>query len=203
MMKSMNRLMSDSHGGVTVEFVLILPLFLAFFVLSFTTVDVLKEKSTAVKASYSSGDLISRQTTLDNAFLDQVHSVFRSITRAKSDDTWMRITSVTQSTNDEILVDWSYATGEGAQGPLDQDESDWHVNLPDLVIGETIIYVETYLIYKPTLTAAFLPIKAIMKERMFENRQIVPLRFTEQLVNSDFPLAFNSNIHNDGTGSLP
>ena len=203
MKKLIQKYCAKTEGGVTVEFVMFLPVFLAFFVFSFASFNVLMNKATTVKASYTSGDLISRRTTLDNAYLDQIHDVFQSITRANPADTWMRITSITQDT-DAVIVDWSYVTGTSAdQGvALDENASQWNDDLPDLVVGETVIFVETYRTYTPGLSVVFFPMSALMKVRTFSNKQIVPLRFTEQLINSDYPLAFSNNVHNDGNGGV-
>ena len=60
--------LSDDRGSLTMEFVLWLPLLMAWLVVSAVFHDAYRNRDLATKASYTIADLISRQTTLvDNS----------------------------------------------------------------------------------------------------------------------------------------
>jgi hypothetical protein len=171
---------AENQGSVSVEFMLILPLLFWWYAASFVFFDAFSANNKALKTSYMVSDILSRQTEIDNDYLDGLEGFLEFMTGVDS-GTWMRVTSVQFSTADGYEVDWSYSTGPDealvtsqlASLNLDEDY------LPIMANGESVILAETYVPYNPGYDVGLLA-------RTYSNVIVTRPRFTSQIANSDF-----------------
>ena len=145
---------SDQSGSVSFETVLILPLLLWFYVGSFVFFDAYKVYNRNVKAAYTIGDLLSRQTdSIDNAFLEGLSDVFDYMT-SQNHTSWQRIAQLRwHARRNRYRVEWSYGTnGKNAEriSILNLDEI---VNyLPTGLGGDRFLVVDAYTEYQPAFS---------------------------------------------------
>lgn len=171
---------AETQGSVSIEFMLILPLLFWWYAASFMFYDMFSAHNRSVKSSYMIGDILSRQTVIDNDYLDGLESFLKFMTRV-DDNVWIRITSVQYSTDDGYEVEWSYATGDGESlttSELYSREVDENY-LPVMASGETVVMSETYVPYDPSYDVGLL-------ERTWTSVIVTRPRFTSQLSNTDF-----------------
>jgi hypothetical protein len=171
---------AENQGSVSVEFMLILPLLFWWYAASFVFFDAFSANNKALKSSYMVSDILSRQTEIDNDYLDGLEGFLEFMTGVDS-GTWMRVTSVQFSSADGYEVDWSYSTGSEeplitsqlASLNLDDDY------LPLMANGESVILAETYVPYNPGYDVGLLA-------RTYSNVIVTRPRFASQIANTDF-----------------
>lgn len=170
----------ENRGSVSVEFMLILPLLFWWYAASFAFYDAFRAHNVSVKTSYMIGDILSRQTTIDNDYLDGMETFLKYLTHINT-DVWLRVSSVKYTTQDGYTIVWSYSTGE-ALGLTTSELYSREVDedyLPLMASGETVILAETYVPYDPTYSVGLF-------SRTWSNVVVTRPRFTSQLVNDDF-----------------
>jgi len=171
---------AENQGSVTVEFMLILPLLFWWYAASFVFFDAFSANNKALKSSYMLSDILSRQTEIDNKYLDGLQSFLEFMTGVKK-DVWIRVTSVQYSTDKGYKVAWSYSTG--AQKALDTSElASLKLDtefLPLMANGESVILSETYVPYSPGFDVGLLA-------RTYSNVIVTRPRFTSKIANTDF-----------------
>ena len=86
------RFRREERAAVSTEFVLILPLLLWWYVGSFAFYDAFRDYNVTVKASYTLGDILSRQTEIDNDYLDGLESLLEFMTAGTG--AWLRVSSI-------------------------------------------------------------------------------------------------------------
>lgn len=162
----------DDNASVTVESALMLPMLIWWFIGSFVFFDAFKSYNQALKASYTVSDLLSRQLSVSETYMDNLNELFATMVFT-SEDTWIRISAVEQ-TVDGYEVVWSYATG-GNDDLVDDDIPT--ERFPDLVESEIVILTETFLPYTPAFNVDF-------AARTWENQIVARPRFASTLTNS-------------------
>jgi hypothetical protein len=74
-------LVDDDAGSVSVETVIIMPILLWVYVATFVIFDGFRTHNQNVKAAYTIGDMLSRETNaIDNAYLEGLSDVFDFLT---------------------------------------------------------------------------------------------------------------------------
>jgi len=175
----LRRFSGETTGSISVEFMLILPLLFWWYAASFIFYDAFSTHSKSVKVSYMISDILSRQTEIDNAYLDGLETFVKYMTRV--DGVWVRITSVQYSDVNGYEVVWSYSTGTEAALVTSVLYSHQVVEdfLPIMASGETILLAETYVDYDPAYDVGFLA-------RTWSNVIVTRPRFAPQVHNTDF-----------------
>lgn len=148
----------ETRGSVPIEALLAFTFLAWWYVASFQFFDALRQKSINLKAAYTVGDLISRETgpdpadptkvAVDAAYMDGLNRVFDYLTYSTR-PTWIRVSSVYwDEDQNRNRVNWSYATG---LHPVQDDTTiQTKANrIPVMVEGDTIIMVETFMAYEP------------------------------------------------------
>lgn len=148
---ALGRFVRDERGAVIAEGVLVMPLMAWTWVALFIYWDAYRLQTTAMKASYTVADIVSRQiVTLDRAYIDGLHAVFGYLL-ADSGPTRLRVSSITFDADDnryEVL--WSYSpTGQPAL--TDADLAQMTARLPIIPDDDTLIVVETSAHCDPVL----------------------------------------------------
>ncbi|MBD3765519.1 MAG: hypothetical protein IE927_12530 [Rhodobacterales bacterium] len=148
---ALRRFLRDEIGAILHEGVLIMPLMAWTWVSLFIYWDAYRLQTTAMKASYTVADIVSRQiVTLDRAYITGLHEVFDYLL-ADSAPTTLRVSSITFDADDnryEVL--WSYSpTGQTALTTADL--ALMTARLPIIPDDDTLIVVETSAHYDPVL----------------------------------------------------
>ncbi|MBL4768243.1 MAG: pilus assembly protein [Rhodobacteraceae bacterium] len=140
---------NDTDASVSVEFLLAMPMVFWAFMASYVFFDGYKQSSVNLKAAYTIGDLISRETDpITDDYLDSMYALHRLLTRATSSTT-LRITVVrwNEDTN-RFYRDWSQT--RGTIEPLTSaDVLLLTDKLPLMPNAERVIIVETTNSFTP------------------------------------------------------
>lgn len=169
---------ADETASLTMEFVLILPVLMTWFLGSIIFFDAFNSKATAQRTAHTIADILSRQTATNNAFIDDLLEVQnRMLPREQVG--WVRVTSIQKDLAGDLSVLWTYSTDASATD-LEIDDIPEGV-LPEIANGESIILVDTSVPFVPIsdwvgFTAA-----------TWANRVPTKVRYVEPLPNTDFP----------------
>lgn len=166
----------NEAGTATIEFMFVMPMIMFWVGGSFTFFDAYSEYTKSVKATYTVADILSRQTVIDDNYIDSMNQLFANFMVESTNDVWVRVSSIAKD-GDSLAVDWSTATG--IHNPLVSSSDIPSELIPDLLNEESIILVETYTPFVPFLDYIGL------ESRTYKNVVVVSPRFTSQLANSD------------------
>jgi hypothetical protein len=169
------RFVRDTRASASVEAVLILPLLFAWFVGSFVFFDGFKNRNTALKATYTIGDILSRRTNGATAeYIDNLQVLYDSLAYT-SGTSALRVTSLTWSGSKHRVL-WSHSTKPGL--PVQTHDtvkaSAFRNKVPLMAVAETVILVETFTDYNPAFNVGW-------SHRVFENFVVTSPRFASCL----------------------
>ena len=173
-------------GSYSAEAMLLFPLMAWAYIGMFIFFDAYRQQNVNLKASYTVGDMLSRETDLINdAYLDGMNKVLDYLTYSRH-DTYLRVTVVYYDADtDKHMLVWS----EGTRGKpsLNQEEVTAQLtpHIPIMADTDTAIVVETWAAYEPIATVGIPP-------RSFDNIVVTSPRFAPQL---------NFEGYGDGTGT--
>lgn len=139
----------DTSGNVTLEFILAMPMLFWAFMASYVYFDGYRQSSVNLKAAYTIGDLISRETdSINDDYLDSMYALHRLLTRAESATT-LRVTVVHWDEDDNRFYrDWSKT--RGSIDPLNSSQVlALTTKLPRMPNAERVIVVETTNTFVP------------------------------------------------------
>lgn len=145
--------LASERGSLSIEAVIILPVLVLFFLVSFTFYDAYRTQTVITKAGYTIADLLSRNPqTVNTTDVDGLWDIFQFITRGR-DEGFIRVSRVirfvdTANGIDEYRVEASYATGD--QAAMTSTELTANLaRIPILAANSTVTVVETYSPYVP------------------------------------------------------
>lgn len=170
----------DTKGVVAVEVVVILPLLLWAVAAMAIYFDVFRTKSAAEKASYTIGDMLSRETNaITPEYIDNTRLLFEAISRtqvhsdpesggstgtptidpetglavpATEQGTSLRISVITWNEDEsEYELEWSEIRGADFVALQASDLTLLEGDLPQMADQDTVILVETSMDYSPVL----------------------------------------------------
>jgi Flp pilus assembly protein TadG len=169
------RFLRDTRASATVEAVLILPLLLSWFVGSFVFFDGFKNRNTALKATYTIGDILSRRTEgVTTNYIGNLQQLYDRLAYT-SGSSALRVTSLTWNGKKHRVL-WS----RSSKGTLSVQTNDtvkvssFRNRIPLMAIGETVILVETFTDYNPAFNVGW-------ESRVFENFVVTSPRFASCL----------------------
>ena len=150
------RFLRDERATMSVEIVLMLPLLMLWLAASFVFFDVFRVNMVNEKAAYTIADMISRQSTVDNDFIEGTNNVFDFLINRRG-TTWLRVTSVKYRAADpdtgvpeSYEVQWSFATrGRQSFGTEAFTDLSLEDRIPIMGDNETVIVTETFTTYRP------------------------------------------------------
>ncbi|GLQ33915.1 hypothetical protein GCM10007939_01980 [Amylibacter marinus] len=181
--------LSDKRGVVTLEFMMLVPALFLWFAGTFVFFQGIHGWMKAKKASYAVSDMLSRQTEVDNAFIDALDGVFDSVSQSEDfAQSSIRVSSVYNDATDGLEMKWHWPPNPPAQTP--HQLSDITSHIPQLTDGEYILVVETFRPFTPLFDWVGLD------PMTFENTIGSVSRFSAKLSNTDFPDA--STATDDG-----
>lgn len=150
--RAFGRFASDEQGTMTVEFAIVFPLLMLWFLGSFVFFQTFRNYSHAEKASFAIADILSRQTVVNNSYLDSLGPLFTALRPSRSTGEWLRFTSVKYTAALGYKVQWSRSVSGGA--PLTTPPL---AVMPTMSEGETILLTETYVPYRPMVDWVGIP----------------------------------------------
>lgn len=145
--RRLRRFAADTDASMTIEAMLILPVYLQFYIAAYAVFDGFRTAVINEKAAYTIADVITRRNPgapVDNAFVYWTNDLYDYLLEGRGTDTWVRITSITYSDLDQKYeVEWS----KGTHGQPRLNNGDIPALTPRLPVmpgGDTIILVETH-----------------------------------------------------------
>ncbi len=167
----------DENATVTMEFVILMPVLILWFVGSIVFFDAFDSRATAQRTSHTIADIISRQNQVDNAFIGQMLTLQNRLMPREQVGV-VRVTSLQIDAGGDLQVLWSHATdGSAALIPADIPAD----ILPIMQIGESVVLVDTTVPFTPI--ADWVGIVA----QIWRNRVVTQPRFVSTLPNIDYP----------------
>lgn len=192
-----NAIRSDA-GSVAVESVIIMPALAAMYCASFVWFDAFRDKTNAMKATYAISDIISRQETIDELYLEGLHDTMIFLSNSAAEPK-MRVSLISYdadaSSDNKYKLEWSWTTHDKpklTQANLDSDTS-W---IPVMGDDETVVVTESFTFYQPIFRVG-------IDNQIWENVMITRPRFAPTLTKTDEPTNGNDDedIDNEGDGS--
>lgn len=143
----------DQSGMMALEAILVIPLLFWAYMGIFVMFDAFKKQTDGLRVTYAVADAISREKdAIDQTYLDSVYKLTNFMTRSPQRVT-QRVTVVCYSPSaDSYAIAWSMVQGpKMADYPAHTNETlDANANrLPNLVLGEQAVLVETFMDYAP------------------------------------------------------
>ncbi|MCK0102950.1 pilus assembly protein [Pseudohalocynthiibacter sp. F2068] len=141
--------LSETRASISIEAVIVLPMLAWAYVGMYLYFDAFRTQNTNLKAAYTLGDMLSRETDPINPdYLNGLQTVFDYLTNTGR-PTWIRVTVVTwDNVDEEFDVNWSQATA-GQPSWTDGTIADIEDQIPAMSNGDTAIIVETNMDYVP------------------------------------------------------
>lgn len=110
----MQKLLADRRGASAIEFAFLAPVLISIYVSSFEITEGYNTAGKVLKAAGTVADVVSRQSTVDKAFLNEmVDTVEATIAPHATDGLTLKITGVTVDSagNAKVLWSWNDAGG--------------------------------------------------------------------------------------------
>ncbi len=167
----------DEDATVTMEFVIIMPVLILWYIGSIVFYDAFNSRATAQRTAHTIADIISRQNKVDNAFIDKM-LVLQNRMMPREQVGSVQVTSIKLDALGKLVVLWSYAT-DGSPALTAADIS--ATQLPIMKIGESVVLVDTAVPFTPI--ADWVGLVA----QTWRNHVVTQPRFVSILANSDFP----------------
>ncbi len=161
---------------MTVEFVVVFPLLMLWFIGSFVFFQTYRNYSQAEKASFAIADIMSRQSEVDSAFIDDLKPLFQGMQPKASTGEWVRVSSISFDDDDGYEILWSRSVGGGSDLSDTDSMTDF---LPAMMDGDTIILTETYVPYRPMVDWVGIP------ELTWANRVVTRPRYVSAVAKTD------------------
>lgn len=166
----------DETATLTVEFVILMPVLIFWFIGSIVFYDAFDARAGAQKTSYTLADIVSRQSEINNNFIDQL-LVLQNRMRPQEPVGSVRVSSLHKDASGVLEVLWSYST-EGTALTIDTVDV---TALPSSMNAEdSVVIVESHVPYVPL--ADWVGIV----EQTWVNKIVTQTRFADTLDNSDF-----------------
>jgi hypothetical protein len=144
------RFCTEEDGGLSVEFVILFPFLMFFYLAMFVFWDVFQTQCVTIRATETIADMMSRETGgFDEDYVDGMHEVFDWLTTSRS-PTGIRMTVAATTLDEEgaesLEVLWSHASG-GNVPVMGIEELD--AAIPTPALGEQLIVLETFYAHVP------------------------------------------------------
>ena len=143
----LRRFRKETLGTATVEFAIFIPVLFWGYGASYVFFDGYRQSSINLKAAYTIGDLISRETAfITPTYIDSMYSLTQILIRP-TNPVSLRVTVIRwDEEDDQYYLDWSEARSPGdTLDPLTQAQiMDLEARLPVMPDEERVILVETW-----------------------------------------------------------
>ncbi len=171
----------DTEGTVALESVIVAPFLFWVFLASYVYFDAYRQNSVNIKANYTIGDLLSRETeAINDSYIDSMQSLFSFLVKAGSDAKIRISVAMWDEEDDQFKLDWSKGRG-GVTGMTNTDINAMAAEIPTLLDNERIIVVETWSHYTPLFEVG-------LNESDIYEKSVTSPRFAPQLVWDRYPI---------------
>jgi len=169
------RLWRDERGVSATEFALIAPLLLFLILGTVAVFDLFRTSQRVEKATFTIGDVISRQTVVSDSFLDSTFLVFLRLASGTAAESTLRVSSIIRNGN-VYAIQWTEVRGNattvnGRPVPI--------ADLPVIASGDSVILTETFLPHRSFFSAVG------VDRVIYENRASYRPRFVGAIANSN------------------
>ncbi|CAD0183426.1 hypothetical protein RUESEDTHA_00292 [Ruegeria sp. THAF57] len=174
--KFFSRTARDESGLLTVEAVLIFPMLVWTVTGAFTFFDGFRQSAANLKAAYTIGDLISRETqTITDTYVDSLYELMLRMVNNGS-EMKLRVTLIVfDEVDDRHYVRWSTERGYN-QIWTDGNIKNMRESLPPMPNQDTLIIVETANNYVPVFGSGW-----VSDDYTFRNFVFTRPRFTNEI----------------------
>lgn len=139
---AIRRLLHDREGVAAIEFALLAPLLLALLMGTVTLFDLFRASQNVEKATFTAGDILSRQSTINAAYLQSTFSTVTTLVGGDATQISMRVSSI-KRTLSTYSVDWSKVTGKAV--PLLTTSTIPTSRIPDIADGDSVLVIDTFV----------------------------------------------------------
>jgi len=171
----LKRFAKDESANMTLEFIIITPVLITWWVGSVVFFDAYDARSGAARVSHTIADLVSRQTEVNNAFIDDMLTLQNRMLPFEPVGV-IRITQLYQDIDGNLSIEWSYATN--GIDITDLDDIPMSI-MPPLANEQYIMLVESNVPYIPM--SRWVGIEA----QTWINQVYINARFVDQIPNTD------------------
>ena len=148
---ALRRFTRSEEGSISVEAMLILPILVWCYLGTFVFFDAFRSQSANLKAAYTIGDTLSRETKyITPAYMDSLSALQKFLVDEDNGLARLRVSVFRfQASDNTYRVNWSRTRGGGVQ-LTDTLLANLRSNLPRMPNAEIAILVETWVGYHPT-----------------------------------------------------
>lgn len=172
------RFARDEQGLVITEFLFAMCWLCWWYVASFAIFDGFRQYNASIKATYTVGDILSRQMlAVDKSFLDGLQGLYEYLIKFGS-EAELRYSSVKWvEAQSRYEVHWSYGTGDRPVLTT-TDLASMEDRLPLLVDGEHVLLIESWSTYNTLFSVG------VSQGLEFSNYMVTSPRFAPRV---DYP----------------
>ncbi|GHA41997.1 hypothetical protein GCM10008927_03060 [Amylibacter ulvae] len=153
--QKLKRFKKSENGSMTVEAVLMFPIMYWLIIFGPVLFDIVREKTSVVRNSFTIADIISREDNVTEETLDFYIDVFSEL-MPKSTRTGLRVSSIKRdpADPDTYTVPWSYPPTFDKPAVSDRLDEMGEI-IPFIEPGESILYVEGFQTYSSVINYSF------------------------------------------------
>ncbi len=172
---ALRRFIRSEEGSISVEAMLILPILVWCYLGTFVFFDAYRSQSTNLKAAYTIGDTLSRETGyITPLYMDSLSALQKFLVDEDNGMARLRVSVYRYRASDNTYrVNWSRTRGGGV-ALTDTLLADLRPNLPRMPNNEIAILVETWVGYHPTYSVG-------LQDFTFTDLVVTRPRFATQL----------------------
>ena len=167
------RFHDDERGSMAIELMLVVPILLWVFLSTFVYFDVFRVETNSVRATVTLAEMMSREDTIDGAFLDNTREILRALTFEEANPDF-RVTVYEARADGVFQFVWAESRGfDSALTDDDVRELQDSGRLPPMNQFDQNIYVETRTQYDAPFNIGIGP---------FVVTNLEDVTFTEEMV---------------------
>lgn len=137
-MRMLRRFTRDRRGASAVEFALLVPVLLLLLVGTVTLFDLFRNLQSVEKATFTVGDMMSRQTVMNQGQLDSMLALMRQMVPTANDG-GLRVSSISRQ-GETLMLNWSKTVGVNV--PATALPADI---LPEIADGDSVLLTESFV----------------------------------------------------------
>lgn len=172
----------DDAGSLSIETVIVYPFLVWILVFCLVAWDGYKLKGFATGATFTIGDLISRQSSVDDDFIAGMENIFARISqRAADTDIRVSVVRLRSVPNADPVMElyWTDGTGTAGELPDHTNIDDFRDRVPLMAPDSSLIFVETIAKWEPPIATS------VFGDMTFYESAFFSPRFLEVLGNPD------------------
>ena len=160
----LRRFCRNTTGSVSIEAILMFPMLTLAMMSTYIYFDAFRAKNTNLKAVYTIADAISRESSIDPAYMNTMHRMLNFLTDSNH-PTRLRVTLVQcaksatcqDAAPSSMVYDvvWSRKRGNNISRWTDANINELKDRLPVFPKGDTLLVVETAMAYEPIFSVGF------------------------------------------------